>query len=83
MSDPTNSWLNFLTWLENLIKDNWSGLAVLLYDYEEKKIDAAKQMQKTAELNEKLAVDETTIRKADALLSDDDIIANELKKPKS
>lgn len=80
MSDPTslNPWLAFLEWLEKVIKENWSGLAVLLYGYEEKKIDAAKQVQKTAELKEKLAVDETNIRKADSLKSDDDIISEQL-----
>lgn len=76
-------WLAFLEWIEKLIKDNWSGLAVLLYGYEEKKIDAAKQVQKTAELKEKLAEDENQIRKDAALESDDDIINSSLGKPKS
>jgi phosphoglucomutase len=79
MADPTVSWwIVFLTWLKNFIKKNWSGLAVMFYDYEEKKIDAAKQEQKTAELKEKLAQDETNIRKTDSLKSDDDIIKDEL-----
>lgn len=73
-----NPWLAFLDWLEKLIKDNWSGLAVLLYSYEEKKIDAAKQEQKTAQLKEKLAEDENVIRKDAAGKSDDDIINEEL-----
>jgi hypothetical protein len=81
-----NPWLAFLEWLEKFLKENWSGLAVLLYDYEEKKIDAAKQEQITAQLNEKLATDENTIRKAASVKSDDDIIREQLglgPKPKS
>jgi hypothetical protein len=61
MTDPINNnpwWISVLTWVETVIKDNWSGLAMILYGYEEKKIDAAKQEEKTAELKEKLAEDE-------------------------
>ena len=81
----TNPWLAFLDWLEKIIKENWSGLAVILYGYEEKKIDAAKQEQKTAELKEKLATDENTIRKNDSDRSDDSVIGEELgrRTPKS
>lgn len=81
MADPTSPtpwWQAFLDELEKFIKDNWSGLAVLLYDYEEQKIDAAKQNQKTAELKEKLAEDETKIREAAADKSDDAVISEQL-----
>jgi hypothetical protein len=81
-----NPWLVFLDWLEKIIKENWSGFAALLYGYEEKKIDAAKQEQKTAELKEKLAEDENTIRKNASGKSSDDIIRESLgisTKPKS
>jgi hypothetical protein len=86
MADPISQspWLAFLDWLEKVIKENWSGLAVLLYGYEEKKIDAAKQEQKTAELKEKLAEDENAIREAVSCKSDDDIISDSIgiNKPK-
>lgn len=80
MAEPVNPnpWVAFLTWFEKFLKDNWSGIAVLFYGYEEKKIDAAKQVQKTATLMEKLATDENTIRKVDSLKSDDDIIREQL-----
>ena len=81
--NETNPWLAFLEWLDKLIKDNWSGLAVMLYGYEEKKIDAAKQEQKTAALKENLAEDEIAIRKASSDESPIDIINDELGKPKS
>jgi hypothetical protein len=81
MADPIKIdpwWVTFLTWLEKTIKENWSGLAVIIYGYEEKKIDAAKQEQKTAELKEKLAEDEIKIRKDASTKSDDDIIKEQL-----
>lgn len=86
MADPTELkpwYIQLADWLEQFIKDNWSGLAVILYDYEEKKVDTAKQAQLNAELKEKLATDENEIRKADALKSADDIIREELGRPKS
>jgi hypothetical protein len=81
MSDPINPqnwWVAFLEWLEKVIKENWSGLAVLFYSYEEKKIDSAKQEEKTAELKEKMAENENAIREDAASKSDDDIIAEQL-----
>jgi hypothetical protein len=75
---PVSPWIAILQWIEKTIKDNWSGLAVILYGYEEKKIDAAKQQQKTAQLQEKLAEDENTIRKDASSKSDLDIISDEL-----
>ncbi len=81
MPDPISSqpwWVAFLAWVEKVIKENWSGIAVLIYGYEEKKIDAAKQEQKTAELKEKLAEDESKIRRDASTKSDDDIINEQL-----
>lgn len=81
MADPIKIdpwWVTFLAWLEKTIKENWSGLAMIIYGYEEKKIDAAKQEQKTAELKEKLAEDEINTRKASSDKSDDDIIKEQL-----
>jgi hypothetical protein len=75
---PVNPWVAFFEWLEKFLKDNWSGLAVMLYGYEEKKVDAAKQEQKTALLKESLAENETNIRKEFADKSDDAIIESEL-----
>jgi hypothetical protein len=81
MPDPISSqpwWVVFLAWVEKTIKENWSGIAVLIYGYEEKKIDTAKQEQKTAELKEKLAEDESNIRRDASTKSDDDIIREQL-----
>lgn len=85
MGDPTSSgqsqppwWVNALQWIEDFIKRNWSGLAVLLYDYEQKKLDAAQQQTKDAELKEKLAEDENAIRKDAASKSSADIIRESL-----
>lgn len=75
---PQPWWIVLLEWIEKTIVQNWSGLAVLLYGYEEKKIDAAKQEEKTAELKEKLAEDEIAIRKAASVKSDDDVISEQL-----
>lgn len=87
MADPTSPipwWVTFLEWLETTVKKNWSGLAVLFYEYEADKIDAAKQAQKSAELNQKMAENEITIRKDAATKSVDDIIDDTLSgKPKS
>jgi hypothetical protein len=90
MADPTPQlpdlkpwWVTLLDWVEKFIKDNWSGLAVMLYDYEEKKVDTAKQELQTAQLKEKLATDENEIRKNAGNESATDIINEELGKPKS
>lgn len=85
MADPTDFkpwWVSLLDWVEKFIKDNWSGLAVLLYDYEEQKVDAAKQELETAQLKEKLATDENEIRKSYAGKSATDIIDEEYSKRK-
>ena len=90
MADPVNSqnsqppwWITALQRIVDFIKKNWSGLAVLGYEYEEGKVDAAKQSEDQAKLEAKLATDEVNIRKADADKSDDDIIAEQLERDKS
>lgn len=80
MADPINPpwWTKILAALEKVIKDNWSGLAMILYNYEENKVGAAKQKQKTAELKEKLVENENEVLKANAGKSDLDIISESL-----
>jgi cell division protein FtsB len=80
---PSPWWVPVLAALEKFIKDNWSGLAVILYSYEEQKVDHAKQEEKTAELKEKLAENESEIRKANSGKSALDIIDEQLKRSKS
>lgn len=80
MADPINPpwWTGILAALEIFIKDNWSGLAMILYGYEENKVGAAKQKQKTAELKEKLAENENEVLKANAGKSDLDVITESI-----
>jgi hypothetical protein len=80
---PTPWWVPVLAALEKFIKDNWSGLAVILYNYEEQKVDSARQVEKTAELKEKLAENEIEIRKANAGKSALDLIDEQLGDGKS
>ena len=82
-NSSTPWWVVLLAAIEKFIKDNWSGLAVILYGYEKQKVDAAKQNQQTAELKEKLIEDENKILKVDSGKSDDDIIREQLERDES
>lgn len=78
MSDvtpPTKPWyIALLEWLAQTVKDNWSGLAVLLWTHEEKKVEGAKQDLKTAQLQQTEAQNENKILKEYAGKSDADIL---------
>lgn len=67
-------YINILEWIEQAVKNNWPALGLLLWGVEEKRVDSAKQAEKTAELKEKLVENENEILKDNAGLSDDDII---------
>jgi hypothetical protein len=68
-------WLtNLLQILQKFIEDNWSGLAVLLWNYEEQKIDTVEQQQKTEQLKATLVQNENDTLKEFASKPDDDVI---------
>jgi hypothetical protein len=71
---PQSPWIVFLTWLERVVKENWSGLAMILWGYEEKKVEGAKQETETAKLNEALVENENQVLKEFAGKSDSDIL---------
>jgi hypothetical protein len=80
---PDPWWVTLINLIKKFIEDNWSGLAMILWGYEEKKIEGAKQAQKTAELDKALAEDEVKIRRIYSGKSDTDILKEFGAKPPS
>lgn len=71
---PKTPLVQVLEWLEQFLRNNWSGLAVLLWGYEERKVDAAKQAQADAVLKQKEAENESAVLKKYDGMSDADVL---------
>lgn len=69
------AFLDAIQALFQTLKDNWSGIAAFFLQYEERKIDSAKQAQKTAELQLEEAQNEAAIRKKYDGLDDNTVIS--------